>query len=42
MNMLFINNFFIGFMISEIPKELIIRHFPYSVTFPYISLNIEL
>ena len=36
MNILFINIFFVGFMVSEIPQVSVFGHCPYSVTFPYI------
>ena len=36
MNILFINIFFVGFMVSEIPRVSVFGHCPYSVTFPYI------
>ena len=35
MNILFIKHFFVGFMVSEIPRVSVIGHCPYSVTFPY-------
>ena len=35
MNILFIKHFFVGFMVSEIPRMSIFGHCPYSVTFPY-------
>ena len=34
MNILLITNFFVGFMVSEIPR-VSEGHCPYSVTFPY-------
>ena len=37
MNILFIKHFFVGFMVSEIPRVSVFGHCPYSVTFPYIS-----
>ena len=37
MNMLFIKNVVVGFMVSEIPRVSVFGHCPYSVTFPYIS-----
>ena len=36
MNILLINNFFVGVMVSEIPRVSVFGHCPYSVTFPYI------
>ena len=35
MNILLINNFFVVFMVSEIPRVSVFGHYPYSVTFPY-------
>ena len=35
MNILFITNFFVGFMVSEIPRVSVFGHCSYSVTFPY-------
>ena len=35
MNILLIT-FFVGFMVSEIPRVSVFRHCPYSVIFPYI------
>ena len=40
MNILFINIFFVGFMVSEIPRVSVFGHCPYSVTFPYIYIYI--
>ena len=37
MNMLFIKHFFVGFMVSEIPRVSVFGNCPYSVTFPYIT-----
>ena len=34
MNILFINNMFVGFMVSDIPRVSVFGHCPYSVTFP--------
>ena len=34
MNILFIKHFFVGFMVSEIPRVSVFGHCPYSVTFP--------
>ena len=36
MNILFIKHFFVGFIVSEIPRVSVFGHCPYSVTFPYI------
>ena len=36
MNILFIKHFFVGFMVSEIPRVSVFGHYPYSVIFPYI------
>ena len=36
MNILFIKHFFVGFMVSEIPRVSVFGHCPYSVTFPYV------
>ena len=38
MNMLSINIFVVGFMVSEIPRVSVFGHCPYSVTFPYIYI----
>ena len=38
MNMLLIKHFFVGFMVSEIPRVSVFGHCPYSVTFPYIQV----
>ena len=38
MNILFIQFFFVGFMVSEIPLVSVFGHCPYSVTFPYIYI----
>ena len=35
MNIVFINNFFVECMVSEIPRVSVFGHCPYSVTFPY-------
>ena len=35
MNILFIKHFFVGFMVSEIPRVSVFGHFPDSVTLPY-------
>ena len=45
MNILFIIIFFVGFMVSEIPRVSVFENCPYSVTFPYrrqIYLDINL
>ena len=36
MNMLFIKHFFVGFMVSEIPRVSDFGYCPYSVTLTYI------
>ena len=36
MNILLIKHFFVGFMVSEIPRVSVFGHCPYSVTFPYM------
>ena len=36
MNILFIKHFFVGFMVSEIPRVSVFGHCPYSVTLPSI------
>ena len=36
MNILLIKHFFVGFMVSEIPRVSVFGHCLYSVTFPYI------
>ena len=41
MNILFINNFVVGFMVSEIPRVSVFGHCPYSVTFPYIHYDVN-
>ena len=38
MNILFTKHFFLGFMVSEIPRVSVFGHCPYSVTFPYVVL----
>ena len=40
MNILFINIFFVGFMVSEISRVAVFGHGPYSVTFPYYNIYI--
>ena len=40
MDMLFIKNFFVGFMVSEIQRVSVFGHCPYSVTFPYYHIHI--
>ena len=37
MNILFIKFFFVGFMVFEIPRVYVFGHWPYSVTFLYIT-----
>ena len=39
MNSLFIKHFFVGFMVSEIPRVSVFGHCPYSATFPYCSIT---
>ena len=39
MNFLFIKNYFVGFMVSEIPRVSVFGHSQYSITFPYINNN---
>ena len=36
MNVLFIKHFFVGFMVSEIPRMSVFGHCPYSVNFPHL------
>ena len=38
MNILFINIFFVGFILSEIPRVSVLGHCPYSVTFLYMKI----
>ena len=35
MNILFIKHFFVGFMVSDIPRVSVFGYCPYSVNFPY-------
>ena len=42
MKILFINIFFVGFMVSEIPRVSVFGHCPYSVTFPYLQIYRQL
>ena len=35
MNIFLIKIYFVGFMVSEIPRVSVLGHCPYSVTFPY-------
>ena len=35
MNILLIKHFFVGFIVSEIPRVSVFGYCPYSVTFPY-------
>ena len=37
MNILLNKHFFVGFMVSEIPRVSVFGHCPYSVIFPYIN-----
>ena len=39
MNILFIKHFFVGCMVSEIPRVSVFGYCPYSVTFPYNDLK---
>ena len=39
MNILFIKHFFVGFMVSKLPRVSVFGHCPYSVTFPYMYYN---
>ena len=39
MNILFITIFFVGFIVSEIPRVSVFGHCLYSVTFPYIYIT---
>ena len=39
MNILFIKPFFLGFMVSEIPRVSVFGHCPYSVTSPTTLLR---
>ena len=39
MNILFITHFFVGFMVSEIPRVSLFVQCQYSVTFPYIFIQ---
>ena len=34
MNILFIKNYLVGFMVSEIPRVYVFGHCPYSANFP--------
>ena len=36
MNILLIKHFFVGCMVSKIPRVSVFGHCPYSVTFPYV------
>ena len=40
MNILLIKYFFVGIMVSDIPKVSVFGHCQYSVTFPYIYIII--
>ena len=40
MNILFIKHFVVGFILSEIPRVSVFGHCPYSVTFPYLDVNL--
>ena len=39
MNILLNTNFFVGFMVSEIPRISVFGHCPYSVTFTTVHFN---
>ena len=39
MNILFTTDFFMGFMVSEIPRVSVFGHCPYSETFHYIRIH---
>ena len=39
MNILLITNFFVGFMVSEIPRVSVFGHCPYSVISPSLYHN---
>ena len=41
MNILFIKHFFVGFIVSEIPRVSVFGLCPYSVTFPYIGISLS-
>ena len=38
MNFVFIKHFFVGVIVSEIPRVSVFGYCPYSVTFPYIFI----
>ena len=40
MNIIFIKHFFVGFMVSDIPRVSVFGHCRYSVTFPCIIIII--
>ena len=40
MNILLIKHFFVGCIVSEIPRVSVFGYFPYSVTFPYFTWSI--
>ena len=41
MNILVITNFFLRFVVSEIPRVSVFGHSPYSVTFSYTRVSLE-
>ena len=41
MNILVIKHFFVGFVVSEIPRVSVFGHCPYSVTFPYHTTQLQ-
>ena len=41
MNILFINNFFVGFMVSEIPRVSVFGNCPYSLLSPRHKIHEE-
>ena len=41
MNMLFIQHFFVGCIVTEIPRVSLYGHYPYSVTYPYVYIIIN-
>ena len=41
MNILLGKHFFVGLMVSEIPRVSVFGHCPYSITFPYICTQLH-
>ena len=39
MNIVFVKHFFVGCMVSEVPRVSVFGHCPYSVTFPYYKIQ---